>query len=47
MSRLRRIYQGETKIDFIGKRKIWFTLSAVVVLTALAAIAFRPTESSC
>lgn len=47
MSRLRRMYQGETDIDFIGKRKIWFTMSAVVVLASLAAIAFRPTESSC
>jgi preprotein translocase subunit SecF len=31
MSKLSRIYRGETNIDFIGKRKIWFLLSAVVV----------------
>lgn len=47
MSRLQRIYQGETDIDFIGKRKIWFALSAAVVLFSLAMIAFRPAESSC
>ena len=47
MSRLKRIYQGDTDIDFIGKRKIWFALSAAVVLFSLSMIAFRPAESSC
>lgn len=47
MSRLKRIYQGDTDIDFIGKRKIWFSLSAAIVLFSLAMIAFRPAESSC
>ena len=32
MSKLSRIYRGETNIDFIGKRKIWFALSTVVVV---------------
>lgn len=45
--RLKRIYRGETDIDFIGKRRLWFALSAVVVLVCLALIAFRPAESSC
>ena len=45
--RLSRIYSGDTNIDFIGKRKLWFILSTVVVLACLAAIAFRPAESSC
>lgn len=44
---LKRIYRGETNIDFIGKRKIWFALSAAIVLFSLAMIAFRPAESSC
>jgi preprotein translocase subunit SecF len=44
---LKRIYRGETNIDFIGKRKIWFALSAAVVLFSLAMIAFRPADSSC
>lgn len=47
MSRLKRIYQGDTDIDFIGKRKIWFVLSAAVVLFSMAMVAFRPAESSC
>ena len=45
--RLRRIYQGETDIDFIGKRKIWFALSALLVLISLGAIALRTADSSC
>ena len=45
--RLSRIYSGDTNIDFIGKRKLWFILSTVVVIACLAAIAFRPAESSC
>ena len=44
---LKRIYSGDTNIDFIGKRKLWFILSAAVVLVCLLAIAFRPAESSC
>ena len=38
---LRRIYRGETNIDFIGKRKIWFLISAAVLLTCIAIIVFR------
>ena len=47
MSVIRKLYQGETNIDFIGKRRLWFTISALIVLASLAVIAFRPAESSC
>ncbi|MFN2526713.1 MAG: protein translocase subunit SecF [Actinomycetota bacterium] len=30
--RLHRLYTGQTNIDFIGKRKLWFTISAVAIL---------------
>lgn len=30
--RLSRLYQGETDIDFIGRRKIWFIISGVLML---------------
>ena len=33
--RLRRLYQGESEIDFIGKRKLWFTISGSLVLICL------------
>ena len=47
MSRLKRIYQGDTDIDFIGRRKLWFALSAAVVVICLAFISLRNAESSC
>jgi preprotein translocase subunit SecF len=31
---LRRIYRGETNIDFIGRRKVWFLISAFAVLAS-------------
>ncbi len=38
---LHRLYQGETKIDFIGRRRVWFIISAVVVIGCLAALFTR------
>jgi preprotein translocase subunit SecF len=38
---LRRLYRGETNIDFIGQRKKWYLASAIVVLICLASIIFR------
>ncbi|MFJ5231585.1 protein translocase subunit SecF [Kitasatospora sp. NPDC088391] len=29
-----RLYQGEVSFDFVGKRKIWYSISAVIVLVA-------------
>ena len=47
MNIFRRLAQGDTHIDFIGKRKIWFTLSAIVLLGTLLALPLWPAESSC
>jgi preprotein translocase subunit SecF len=44
---IKKFYEGETNIDFIGKRKIWFIISAVLVLISLGAIAGRTAPSSC
>lgn len=38
---LHRLYQGETKIDFIGRRRVWFIISAAVVLGCLVALFTR------
>jgi preprotein translocase subunit SecF len=38
---LHRLYQGETKIDFIGRRRVWFIISAAIVLGCLAALFTR------
>src|SRR5688572_16140609 len=44
---LKRLYRGETDIDFIGRRRIWFTLSGIVMVACLLILPFRPAESSC
>jgi preprotein translocase subunit SecF len=38
---LGRIYRGETNIDFIGRRRIWFTISFVVVASCVLALVTR------
>jgi preprotein translocase subunit SecF len=38
---LRRLYRGETNIDFIGRRKRWYAVSAVIILICLLSIVFR------
>jgi preprotein translocase subunit SecF len=35
---LARLFRGETKIDFIGRRKAWFTLSALLLLVSAASL---------
>jgi preprotein translocase subunit SecF len=37
----RRLYRGETNIDFIGRRKTWYLASAIVILICLVSIVFR------
>src|SRR5512144_1185160 len=45
MSALSRIgqalYQGKVSIDFVGRRRLWYTVSAVIVLVAVAGLVFR------
>ena len=38
---LRRLYRGETNIDFIGQRKRWYLASAIIILLCVASIVFR------
>ena len=33
-----RLYHGETTIDFVGRKKIWFALSAVVILAGVVSL---------
>jgi preprotein translocase subunit SecF len=37
----RRLYRGETRIDFIGQRKKWYAVSALIILICIASIIFR------
>jgi preprotein translocase subunit SecF len=36
-----RLYHGETNIDFVGRRRLWFTLSLVAVLISIVSFATR------
>jgi len=36
-----RLYRGETAIDFIGKRRRWYSISALFILASIAALALQ------
>jgi preprotein translocase subunit SecF len=38
---LGRLYHGETHIDFIGRTKLWFSLSAIFLIIGLGSLATR------
>jgi preprotein translocase subunit SecF len=38
---LRRVTRGETNIDFVGRRRRWFTISAIAILISLASFGIR------
>jgi preprotein translocase subunit SecF len=35
---LRRLYHGETDIDFIGRRRLWFAISAALLLISIVSL---------
>jgi preprotein translocase subunit SecF len=41
MSVFRRLYRGETRINFIGSRKRWYLASAVILLICILSFVFR------
>jgi preprotein translocase subunit SecF len=36
-----RLYRGETSIDFIGKRRRWYAVSALFILLSIAALTLQ------
>ena len=36
-----RLYRGETSVDFIGRRRRWYTVSAAFILISIAALAIQ------
>ncbi|MFL6273401.1 MAG: protein translocase subunit SecF, partial [Actinomycetes bacterium] len=38
MSLASRLYHGETSFDIIGRRRLWFTISAVLVAISLVSL---------
>lgn len=41
MRALRRLYWGETEIDFVGRARVWFTISAALIVIAVAGLVVR------
>jgi preprotein translocase subunit SecF len=41
LGRFARLYQGLTTVDFVGRRKIWFTASLVVILIGIGSLGVR------
>jgi len=38
---LARLYRGETRFDFVGKRKIWFSISSAIIVLGIISIILR------
>ena len=36
-----RLYRGEVSFDFVGRKRLWYTISGAIVVVAIAALAFR------
>ncbi|MGH8926643.1 MAG: protein translocase subunit SecF [Acidimicrobiia bacterium] len=41
MSFLKRLSRGETNIDFVGRRRLWFRISAALMLISVGFLVFR------
>jgi preprotein translocase subunit SecF len=41
VSVLRDLYHGNTSFDFVGRRRLWFTISVVLVLVSILTLSFR------
>jgi preprotein translocase subunit SecF len=36
-----RLYRGETRFDFVGRRRVWFALSTIIILLGVISIVLR------
>lgn len=41
MNFLKRIYNGDIHVDFVGRRRAWFTIAAVIITVSVLALVFR------
>ena len=39
--RFGRIYQGRTTIDFVGRKRTWFTISIIIIVIGIASLSIR------
>lgn len=45
--RFSRLYHGQTRIDFVGRRRLWYILSVILIAVSIGSIAGRTAEPSC
>jgi len=38
---LQRLYRGETRFDFVGRKRLWFSLSTVIIVAGIISIILR------
>ena len=36
-----RLYRGEVSFDFVGRKKLWYTISGLILVISIAGLAFR------
>jgi preprotein translocase subunit SecF len=36
-----RLYRGEVSVNFVGRQKLWYTISAAILVISIAAVIFR------
>src|SRR3984957_1223947 len=41
-----RLYRGEVSVDFVGKRRMWYTISAAILLISVVAVLVRGLDFS-
>jgi preprotein translocase subunit SecF len=41
LNAFQRLYRGETRFDFVGRKRIWFTISLVIIIAGLLSIGIR------
>ncbi len=37
----RRLYRGETSFDFVGRRRLWFAISAIIIVAGVVSLGIR------
>jgi preprotein translocase subunit SecF len=41
-----RLYRGEVSVDFVGRKKLWYTISGLILVISIAAVLFRGLDYS-
>jgi len=36
-----RLYHGQTSFDFVGRRRVWFTISSIIIVAGIISLGFR------